>query len=770
MHQQAVPRIDMQPEAAMLSRTVSNSRLVKSLTLLPLIFVALASNAQSTIGPVTGKDVVYQILTDRFYDGDSSNNVPAGSPSQIFDGTGSDLKLYQGGDFQGIVDQIDYLKDMGITTVWISAPYANRDEAIVDYQAGGGQLIWSSYHGYHASNYFRTNDHFGDMEDFTDMVDALHGEGLKVVIDFVSNHTSRWQNPTDGYAPENGRLYEPDRDGNGDFVFDSSGNPVDLNSDNSVDNLIADPNGTVNPGWFHRLGDRGSDSSRFGYRYKDLGSLADFTHELPAVVEYLEEAAIFWKATGIDGYRHDATLHMNPAFARGFRDAIDAASGGAVTHFGEFFIGKPDPKYGEYETFPDRTGINNLDFEYFRTLTNVLGSGTEDMTDLANFYQYTGTDYAYENQTVTFIDNHDVPRFLRINSDQRSLDVALALTLVSRGIPNIYYGTEQYVNGHDASENGGRVFMQTDTTFDQTTRAYKVIQKLSALRQQNDALAYGLSSALYVTADVLVMSRKFYDKEVIIAVNRSPFNAYTVPALSTSFPVGTYDDVLDGELGGASASVLSGGGGTQISSFQLSQQEVAVWSHDPSLGSMPRIGDMQSVVGRAGNQVTVFGTGLDGTVQLYFDSTAATVVANDYDSVTVTVPSVSAGERQVTVQKGSATSNAFTFNVLSDDQNQMIFHVVAYTSPGQNVYVVGDVPELGGWDPDKALDAFHNPDAVQWWKWFLPVSVPRGTAIEFKYIMKDGQGNVVWESGSNRTATSSSDAAGVVDLPEHTFQ
>ena len=742
----------------------------KSLLLIAMTAVSCSLMAQTTLGPVTGQDVVYQILTDRFYDGDATNNVPSGSPAQIFDGTGSDLKLYQGGDFQGVIDKIPYLKNMGITAVWISAPYANRDEPIIDYQPGGSQMIWSSYHGYHASNYYRTNAHFGDMKDFTDMVNALHAEGIKVIIDFVSNHTSRWQNPTNGNSAENGRLYEPDRNGSGNFVFDINGNPVDLNSDGSSDNLIADPNGTVNPGWFHRIGDRGGDSSRFGYRYKDLGSLADFTHELPEVVEYLEDAAVFWKTKGIDGYRHDATLHMNPAFAKGFRDAIDAAPGGAVTHFGEFFIGKPDPKYGEYESFPDRTGINNLDFEYFRTLTNVIGYGSEDMNDLANFYQYTDTDYAYENQVVTFIDNHDVPRFLRVNSDQRSLDVALALTLTSRGIPNIYYGTEQYVNGHDGSENGGRIFMQTDTSFSQTTRAYKIIQKLSALRQQNEAVAYGQTSILYSTADVLVMSRKFYDKQVVIAVNRSPYNAYNVPALSTSLPVGSYMDALSGELSGASVSVVSSGGGQQISSFHLTQQEVSVWSYNPSLGTTPRIGDMQSVMGHAGNQVTLFGTGLDGSVQVSFDTTAATVLANNYDSITVTVPTTTAGEKQVTVTKGGVTSNAFVFNVLSGNQNQVIFHVDAYTSSGQKVYVVGNVPELGNWDPTKALDAFHNPDSSQWWKWFLPVSLPKGTTFEFKYIMKDDLGNVVWESGANRMATSSADASGVVDLPQHSFQ
>jgi glycosidase len=738
--------------------------------LLALSITSYSSIAEDSLGPVTSKDVVYQILTDRFYDGDINNNTPSGSPSQIFDGTGSDLKLYQGGDFQGIIAQIPYLKNMGITAVWISAPYANRDEAIIDYQADGSQITWSSYHGYHVSNYYKTNSHFGGMKDFTDMVAALHANGIKVIVDFVSNHTSRWQNPTDNNSAEHGRLYEPDRDSNNNFSFDVNGDPVDLNNDGSSDNLISDPNGTTNPNWFHRKGDRGTDSSRFGYRYRDLGSLADFTHELPAVVKYLEKAAIFWKNTGIDGYRHDATLHMNPAFAKGFRDAIDSAPGGAVTHFGEFFIGKPDPKYAEYTSFPDRTNINNLDFEYFRTLTNVLGNGSEDMNTLANFYQYTANDYQYENQTVTFIDNHDVPRFLRINSDQRSLDVALATSLTSRGIPNIYYGTEQYVNGHDASENGGRVFLQKDKSFDQTTRAYKIIKKLSDLRQTNDALAYGLTSILYSTADVLVMSRKFYDKEVIIAINRSPYNAYTVPNLGTSLPVGSYTDVLTGELSGGVESVVNVSGNRQIASFQLSQQEVNVWSYNPDLGTSPRIGDIVSVAGRQGNEVTISGTGFDGTIEVFFGSTLASVSSSNDKEIKVIVPNVPAGDQLVTVKKSGITSNSFTFNVLSDDQNQMIFHVQKYTALGQKVYIVGSIPELGNWDPAKAIDAFHNPDPAQWYDWFLPVSVPKSTTFQYKFIVKDDLGNITWEGGNNRSATSSSVINGVTDLPQAFFQ
>lgn len=104
-------------------------------------------HAEQDLGPVTSKDVIYQIITDRFYDGDPSNNVQTNN--EVFDdmdhdgyGDGNDLKLYQGGDFKGIIDKIPYLKEMGVTAVWISAPYENRDDPIIDYQPDGSVNIW----------------------------------------------------------------------------------------------------------------------------------------------------------------------------------------------------------------------------------------------------------------------------------------------------------------------------------------------------------------------------------------------------------------------------------------------------------------------------------------------------------------------------------------------------------------------------------------------------------------------------------------------------
>ena len=192
---------------------------------------------------------------------------------------------------------------------------------------------------------------------------------------------------------------------------------------------------------------------------------------------------------------------MDAAFAKGLKDTVDSHN--TITQFGEFFIGRPDPKYDEYVYFPKQTGINNLDFEFYRAASTTFGDFSTTMADFGNMLQYTQDDYDYENQAVTFLDNHDVTRFGYTQRSQKTYNAALATLLTSRGVPNIYYGTEQYVVPADGSDVSGRIFMQTDSSFDTDTTAYKLIGKLSELRQQNDAIAYGTTTIRYSNDDVL---------------------------------------------------------------------------------------------------------------------------------------------------------------------------------------------------------------------------------------------------------------------------
>lgn len=721
---------------------------------------ASSTTIDSSDLPVTSKDVIYQIITDRFYDGDTSNNIPSGFDSSLFDGTGQQYRLYQGGDWQGVIDKIPYLKSMGITAVWISAPYENRDTEIDDYNSDGTVNKWTSYHGYHVRNYFATNKHFGTLQQFESLRDALHENGIKLIIDFVTNHTSRSHNPTLDYADEDGKLYEPDKLSDGSYALDSNGEPYDYNGDGQVENLLADPNNDTN-NWFHQFGDRGDDNSVWGYRNKDLGSLADLNQENPNVVSYLESAVKYWNNLGINGLRYDATLHENPAFVKGLMDAVNKQS--TVTQFGEFFIGRPSDKYDEYCSFPVRTGVNNLDFEYYRANSTCFGDFSTTMSDFANMLTYTQNDYQYSNQAVTFIDNQDVPRFGYQQQNQKPFNASLAVLLTSRGIPNIYYGTEQYVNPGTDDNSIGRIFMERQSAFDEDTTAYQLIKKLSDLRQSNDAVAYGLTSVLYSDDNCMVFQRKFNNNIIVVAVNRQPDVSYTVPSVSTDLPDGTYSDYLDSMLYGDSDTVAN----AQTGSFTLSGGEVDVWSYNPSDSTTPQIGDIMSTQGSVGTKVYIYGKDLGASPVVKFGNVQAAVTSSSSTMIETTVPSSAVpGDNSVTVTNNGSISNGIIYNVLSGDQNQVIFHVNASTDYGDNIYIVGSIPELGSWDTDHCTEAMMCPNYPEW---YLPVSVPANTTFTFKFIKKDSSGNVTWESSDNRTVTSSSSTTGVVDTPVYTW-
>lgn len=663
-------------------------------------------------------DTMYELLTDRFSDGDATNNNPF-NLANSYDPTHTDINKYFGGDWQGIINNIAYLKNMGITAIWITPPYDNLDQPYLE-----NGIYYNGYHGYWAKDFFRPDEHWGSWARFDELIATAHANGIKVVIDYAPNHT----NHTD--SAENAGFY---RDG------------VLMGRYN---------NDTL--GLFHHLGPRlDSQTSKFDYAFRDLTKLADLSQENSTVVSYLNDSIDVWLNHGVDGIRNDATLHQSDAFRTTFADHINATT--PVFHFGEYFIGTPDPKYDDYRTSPDRTGIQILDFEFANTARSVFGDFSKTMTDLKNMINYTANDYTYENDAVTWLDSHDKARLATIQPNRGVFHVALAFLLTSRGTPVIYYGTEQYMTG----ENGdaGRKWM---TSFDQTTTAYQLIKKLSDLRKSNPAVRYGPTTFRWDNANVLVYERQFFDDIVLVALNRSG-TTYNVSGLFTNLPAGAYSDYLGGLLSGNSITVGSGGA---VTPFDLGPYEVGVWQYRNAATGSPQIGAVGPTIGRSGNIVTIDGEGFGttpGTVN--FGTTPASILCWANDEIKVIVPSVAAGITNITVVKGGQTSNAFAYKVLSGPQVQVIFHENATTVWGQNIYVTGDVYELDNWDPIKPYIPFFNPNYPDW---FLPISVPASRTIQFKFIKRDGAGNVIWEGGSNHSFTTP--ASGTADTPYYTWQ
>lgn len=674
-------------------------------------------------------DVIYQIVTDRFVDGDPTNN-PTG---EIYDK--NNLRKYHGGDWAGITEKIEegYFSDLGVTAIWISSPVMNSD--YIDPSNG-----CAPYHGYWGRDFFLPNQYFGTMDEFEELVETAHSNDIKVVIDFAPNHTSfavydGQQQPNDGV------LY---RDGT--YVSSYSNDP------NGIFNHVSD-DWAIFDTWEHTV-------------YAPLFGLADLNQQNATTDQYLKDAIKVWLDAGVDGIRVDAVKHMSLGWQKNWVNSIYEYK--PVFIFGEWSHSATTSE-PNMENFANESGMSLLDFRYNTAIRNALANATTSgysMVDFHNTMMSMEQDYDYINDQVTFLDNHDQSRFMtEADNNTWTLDIAFALQMTSRGIPCIYYGTEQYMG--DAPGGTSDPYNRADmTSFSRTTRAYQIISKLSDLRQTNPALAYGDTQQRWLNDDVYVFERSFGNSVVMTAVNRNQSSGYQLSGLMSSLPNGSYSDVLDNLLGGGNITVTNG----NVSSYYLGAGQVAVWEYTATSEDEPVIGNINPKMGKSGNIVSISGRGFGSTQgNVNFGTVSAQVVSWSDSLIKVVIPQGVSGNVGVTVTNSSGTTSETYngFKVLSGSQVSVRFKVNnATTEFGVNVYIVGNVPELGAWDTTKAIGPLFNdtPTIGVYPTWFYDISVPAGTQIEFKFIKVDGAGNVTWESGSNHVYTTPTSNTGEVTV------
>ncbi|GAB4195253.1 MAG: alpha-amylase AmyA [Wenzhouxiangellaceae bacterium] len=689
-----------------------------------LMGASMGAAAQNSVADDVNytQDVIYQIMTDRFHDGDASNN-PSGA---LFSANCTELRKYCGGDFAGIVQQIQngYLTDLGITALWISQPVEN----VFTIDPGSNA---TSYHGFWARDYKRTNPFFGDMADFENLIDVAHANGIKVIIDFTPNHTSPSRDNDPSFM-ENGVLYD-----NGSFVGSVANDPLDI---------------------FHTNG--GTDFSTYeDGMYRNLFDLADYNLQSPTIDGYLKDSIQLWMDKGIDGLRVDAVKHFPAGWAKNWVDSIYAHR--PIFTFGEWFLGNGEIDPLNHD-FANESGMSLLDFRYGQTIRNVLRDNTGDWLDFDAMIQGTAADYDEVIDQVAFIDNHDMPRFHFNGADTRRTDMALAVTLTSRGVPIVYYGTEQYMTGNTDPTN--RQFM---TSFNRTTRAYQVIQALAPLRQSNPALAYGDTQERWINSNIYIYERQFGDHVVLVAINKATSGSTTINGLFTDLPAGSYSDELNGLLNGNSISVASNGA---VTPFALGAGEVGVWEFTTSSASAPRIGHVGTMTARPNQQIAIAGEGFGnnpGSVR--FNGIAAPIDSWSGNRIIARVPSIAAGFYNVSVRtSGGVNSNNYPrFEVLTGKQISVRFIVNnAFTFMGQDVYLTGSVHELSQWSTgvNSAIGPFFNQIIKQYPSWYYDVSLPAGTTVQFKFIKVDSVGNVTWEGGNNHVYTVPASGTGTVEV------
>ncbi len=680
------------------------------------------------------KQVIYQVVTNRFYDGDTSNDNPAESPG-LFDSTHANWQAYWGGDLAGIQQQLSYIKGMGATAIWVS-PVVNNENLVCSSSSGS-----APYHGYWNRDFMNIEEHFGDNSNsfaaFDSLVSALHSNGMKIIVDEANNHS----NPDN--CGEIGSLYN-----NGVFMAAANN----------------DPNG-----YFHHNPNIANFNDRYQVQYYTLEDLTDLNQENATIDAYLKSAATQLQSHHVDAFRLDALKHVTWGWEYSFANALYTNSPSFI--YGEWFqTNTSDTFYPDSFKFSNNSGISLLDFPLNTAIRDVFASNNA-FSEIDSTINTENSNFTYPNDLVTFFDSQDESRFLTLNNNQNRLQEAMAFLLTGRGIPIVFYGDEQYLfnntNGNDGNPGTdpyNRVWM---SSFSTATNAYKLITKLAALRQANDAVGYGTWKQRWISSDVYIYERQFFNDVVLVAINKNDTTSYPITGLNTALPAGSYTDYLGGLQGGNSLTVSAGSGGNNpATGYTIAPHSVSVWQYQVN-ASTPEVGSIGPHVGQPGMTVTIAGDGFgSSTGSVLFGSTAATIQSWSNSSVAFTVPSVANGSYSVQLKSsGGTAANTIQFTVLAAKLIPVTFTVnnANPTSPGDYIFVTGNTVELGNWGTtfQTAIGPMLAPNYPNW---FLNVSLPAGKTVQFKFIDIQTNGNVVWENGSNHSYTVPTSGTGNVNV------
>ncbi|MCB8983287.1 MAG: pullulanase-type alpha-1,6-glucosidase [Ardenticatenaceae bacterium] len=513
-------------------------------------------------------EVFYFALTDRYQDGDPSNNtggIPGTAVDHGYDPT--DISYYHGGDLSGLsaTATLDYIQGLGVSAIWITPVFENNPTQ-PDSTATNG--IGAAYHGYWILDYENADPHLGTDQELIDFITAAHARNIKVYFDFVANHTGDIISYVEGTSSYRYKADYPYRDASGnafddrDYIFGTfPALDTAVSFPYTPEVAPADANRKApawlnNPIYYHNRGDStfAGESSTYG----DFFGLDDVFTEQPFVVNgFTDILTNTIAAYDVDGYRMDTVKHVNIEFWQQVIPVVMdyAANNGKPDFFifGEVFDGSA-ATMSQYTTQGNLPGV--LDFGLHGAARDFAtnSAATDNLRDLyANDDYFTDADSnAY--QLGTFVSNHDgnierLGHWLQQNQGGASdaelvqrMELGYALLYFGRGFPVVYYGDEQgFVGGGSdklaredmfpsqvAAYNGdliGTTATVADDNFDSAHPLYQALGDFAAVRDANLALRRGAQIHRYSTngAGIYAFSRieRGEKVEYVVALNNA---------------------------------------------------------------------------------------------------------------------------------------------------------------------------------------------------------------------------------------------------------
>ena len=480
----------------------------------------------------TPDDVIYFLMPDRFADGDQSNNNPAKSAG-LYDRTKG--RFYHGGDLQGIINNLDYIKSLGATAIWTTPVYDNNDK--LDYKevypdANGVNQPTTGYHGYGAIDFYAVDEHLGDMAKLREFVQTAQAKGFKVIQDQIANHS-------------------------GPYHVWANDPPTPTWWNGTVENHLSNnwqKWTTMNPRATFQTQQRNLD----GW-FIDI--LPDFNQNDPEVEKYLIQNTLWWMGmVGFDAIRMDTLPHVPRSFWAKWMSAIKREYPN-VNVLGELYDGDPALLAYFQAGHKGHDGIDTridtlYDFGLFYPIRNAFAQG-KNVREISQMFS---KDWLYPRPEVltTFLGVHDMPRFMHEpNATTDGLKLAQTLIMTSRGTPLLYYGDELAMQGGGDLDNrrdfpGGfpgdsrNAFTAQGRTA-QENDVWNHLATLGRLRQELEPLRRGRTLDLHDGEQQMAYARLTNNQAVVVIFNNDAKSAevqFSVTDVKSIQPNATLTDRL----------------------------------------------------------------------------------------------------------------------------------------------------------------------------------------------------------------------------------